>query len=141
MKSFILSLILLLSGAALAADGDHVNGSDVTKGSYNSQTFLLCDITTGASCSEFDLNQSGAGMPDFITFSRDATTGCSGNPAIGIDGQTTTGGTEHLITTLNDTTTSATVQFPTFRFIDADVSGNAACTTLQVNMTLYFRKW
>jgi hypothetical protein len=149
MRTFLTILLLLMPVCVFAADGAKISSADVTKGSFDSQSFVLCDgvLEADSSCDEFDLNQSGAGMPDWFIFSRDAVdSDCTGDVTIAINGQTTTGGTEHVITTLNDAYTSMRVEGPRHRFIDADLSNQGGCddgaadTGVTVNMTLFFKK-
>ena len=143
MKTLLTLLAtILLAPAAWGADGDQLNGAEVTKGTYSSRTVIFCDTKTSASstCDEFDLQAAGFGMPAFFLISRDTTTGCTGNATVAINGQTTTGGTEHVITTLDDTTTAVQITGPHHRFIDADLSGVTACTDLDVHLTLFYLK-
>ena len=149
MKSLVVLLTALwVPFQAVATDGDAITGADVSKGSFSSSSFVLCDgvLEADSSCDEFDLNIAGRGMPDFLIISRDAVdSDCSGNVTITINGQTTAGGTEHAITFLNDTNTSRYIAGPRNRFIDADLTNQTGCddggtdTGVTVNMTLFFR--
>ena len=151
MKTLLTILFLLLPVVAWAADGDEVDSGtvDVTKGSgsFESKTYILCDGVLGsdAACDEFDLQTIG--MPDYFIFSRDAVdSDCTGDVTVTINGQTTTGGTEHAITVLNDATTSQRVEGPRNRFIDATLTNVAGCedgagdTGVDVNMTIFFER-
>lgn len=152
MKTFLAALLLMLPVAAWGTDGDKIASEgavDVTKGSFYSHTFILCDGVLGsdAACDEFDLNDSDAGMPDWFIFSRDAVdSDCTGDVTIAINGQTASAGTEHIFATLNDTNTSLRVEGPRKRYVDADISNVAGCedggtdSGITVNMTLYFVK-
>jgi len=143
MKTILLAILLALAPlGAWAADGDPLTGASVTHGSYWSAPFLLCDSKTdvSATCAELDLNQAGAGMPAFFLISRDVTTGCTGNATIAINGQTTTAGVEHVITTLNDTITAVQIAGPHHRFIDADLTGMTGCTDMDVSIILYYER-
>ena len=142
MKTLIL-LLSLLAFSAHATDGDVITAAvDVSKGSFYSVSFAFCDtkLAANSTCAEFDLNVAGRGMPDYMIFSRDAEVGCIADPTIAINGQTVSGGTEHVIGTLSDSATSIRIQGPRKRFIDADITDNANCTDLTVNLTLFFLK-
>ena len=152
MKTLLAILLLLIPGTAWGADGDKIANEgavDVTKGSFYSHTFILCDGVLGsdAACDEFDMNQVDAGMPDWFIFSRDAVDGdCTGNVTVTVNGQTASAGTEHAIVVLNDTTTSARVEGPRKRYIDATLTNVAGCeddatdSGITVNMTFFFWK-
>jgi len=149
MKHWPIYLLALVAGSAYAADGDQVSSADVTHGAFASQTFVLCDGVLGGdtTCDEFDLQQTGAGMPNYFIFSRDQVdSDCSGDVTIAVNIQTTTGGVEHVVATLNDANTSAKIEGPRSRFVDADITNQTACndgetdTGVTVNMQLWFER-
>jgi hypothetical protein len=139
--AFFILVAVTIGRISLSADGDAVSSADVTKGSYTSSTFLMCDADSDSTtCGEIDLNDSGKGMPDYMIISRDKTTDCSGNVTVTIQGQTISGGTEHTIGTLNDATTSVRIAAPRNRFIDADLANMTACSDMDVNITLFYER-
>ena len=149
MRRLIVLLVLLLATAVWAADGDKVDDADIgpTYGSYYSLTYELCDgvLEGDTSCDEFDLDQKGIGMPQWFIFSReDVDSDCTGDVTIAINTQTLAGGDEHVISTLNNATTSEVVQGPRNRYIDADITNQTNCnlgatdTGVTVRMILYY---
>ena len=147
MRKVLVFLLLMLPVSALASDGDFVPSADVSKGNYYSQTYALCDgvLESDSTCDEFDLQT--VGMPDYMIFSRVAVdSDCSGDVTIAINAQTLTGGDEHVVATLSDSTTSAKITGPLPRFIDADLTNQTGCddgaadTGVTVHMQLFFKK-
>jgi len=147
MKTLLTILLLLVPGVAWGTDGDSINGAETSLGSFGTAAFVFCDGKIAASadtCSEFDLQSSGRGMPDYVILSLDSANNCDAGYQVIVNGATTTGGTAHAWGTLDVTNTALVITTPTHRFL-AGVTTDAGCdasggTGLTVNMVLYFRK-
>jgi hypothetical protein len=144
MKTLLTILFLLLPVSAWATDGDHINGAEVTRGSYSSSAFVFCDTKIEASdnvCAEFDLQASGRGMPDYIIVSLETATSCTAGYQITVNGATTTGGTAHAWGILNAAYTSLVITTPVHRFLSGvTVDAGCATTGLHANIVLYYER-
>ena len=147
MKTLLTVLLMLLPGVAWGADGDHIDGAEVTRGAYYSAAFVFCDKKLEASenaCAEFDLQTAGRGMPDYIIFSIDSATNCTAGYQVTINGTTLTGGTAHAWGVVNSADSSLRIDGPVHRFI-AGVTVDAGCDTaatgLTANMALHYRRY
>jgi len=145
VKTLLVTLLTLLPSVAWGADGDSINGAEVTKGAYYSSAYVFCDTKVAASantCAEFDLNASGRGMPSYTILSLESATSCAAGYQVTVNGHTTTGGTAHAWGVLNAADTSLRIDGPTHRFLaGVTVDTDCATTGLHANIVLYYRRY
>jgi len=169
-KYLLLLLMLIFPTDILAADNDYVK--KFTAGYYTVYEYLLCDSKVAAEsteyCGDVDDDQSGtpnatgdnefefatdaligagpntAGVPAFVSISIENRTGCSDVPVIQIMGRFYSNGQDHLITTIDATTTDNTFFTPPHPIVTGvlgDATSMTGCTDLDVHLFLYFPRF
>lgn len=145
---------LVWSIELLAADGDNLSGGcDDSGGTYICEAFLLCDAKASsvAQCTEFDLNLTGRGYPEFYTVTLSKETGCTaGGPELTLRGTHVSGECGATPTTAcvdlrGSPLQTDVIQGDTFdveyRYIDAETGGTlTSCTDIEVSLVLYWRR-
>jgi hypothetical protein len=123
---------MMVASAVWSADGDTWAAyTDVRKGNYDCEGYLLCDgkVAADSTCAEFDLTSTTKGWPSFFTITIiTIDPQCSGTPEFQIQGLHTTGGTaSDLGSQLTEAGIDSRTYEPDFRYVDVVLTDDAAC--------------
>ena len=163
MYKYLLVLLLLLAGPALAAEGDFV--SSYASGEFDVREYLLCDgdYVDGSppnTCATLDIHagtftQSGgtviaapsgwAGLPLFIVVEVRTDNGGAPNNNIGFaEGRSAVAGQRHNLHAtgleLGTTTSSVTLNPLSHRFLSYEVTTEGVGTDMEVIVRLFYMR-